>query len=164
MRIAVIVFAESGTRILYGDFIFMVCPAGRDFDMKRLKVGVYAVFDCVLNNRLQGERRQSESRIRGVEFNYQPALKPDLLNRKICARMFKLLLKGYGALLGDRVEIFSEVGRKIQRDLFCFLRVDIAEAVNACHRVINQVRAHLQNSELCALFCYLYDGHINALW
>ena len=57
-------------------------------------------------------------------------------------------------LAGNGSKIFAEAGRKIRRDLLSFFGILHAKVVNAHHRVINEVRAHLQNHNARSLMRY----------
>ena len=55
------------------------------------------------------------------------------------------------AFLGDSIEVRAQVVGEIERHLLCTCRILLAEVVNACHDVVDEVRPHLQRHDLCLL-------------
>ena len=81
------------------------------------------MLDGIFHDGLQGQRRQSEARVRRIELNKQLSLKAYLLYRQISPHVLQLLGKGYRSLFCDRREILSQIIGKIQGDLLRLGRV-----------------------------------------
>ena len=79
MRFVVVLRAEarSGVGNAYLDAVLTF--SGLNPDGKRIEVGIDAVLDGIFHDGLQGQRRQSEARVRRIEFNEQLSFKAYLL-------------------------------------------------------------------------------------
>ena len=164
MRLAVVGGLEVGAGVLYGDLAVFIYEAGPDVDMQRIAVRVEAVLDSVLHKGLQGQRGYTEAGMRRIVIDIQHILMLRLLHGEIGAGMLELLLEIHHILAGDCGEVLAQIGGEVQRDLLGFVRVLFTEVVDTHHRVIDEVRAHLQHhdagvlvGDLTLLTKMLYD-------
>ena len=67
--------------------------------------------------------------------------------------MLQFRRKGNECGAGNGGEIFAQVGGEIHDDLPGQLRILIAEAIDTCHGIVDEVRTHLQHRDAGALIC-----------
>ena len=89
--------------------------------------------------------------MRRIKADKKTVLKLRLLNREIGAGVFQLIAERDSVLARDRGKILTQIGGEIQRDLLCLFGVLITQVVDAHHRVIDEVRPHLQHHDAGAL-------------
>ena len=89
--------------------------------------------------------------MRCVKFHKQIILKAGLLHCKVRARVLKLFGKGNAFIFRQCREILSEISRKIERDFLRLFGVLCNQIVNAHHRVVDEMRPHLQYIDACLL-------------
>ena len=151
MRLIIVGGGEVRAVIFDGDLAAVVCLTCSDADMQRFFDPAYAVLDGVFDQRLQRQRRYAEERVRRVIFHDQTVLVQRLLHGEIGVRVLQFVGKRHGGFARDRADILPQVVREVQRDLLRFVRVQLAEVVNGDHGVVNEMRAHLQHHDACAL-------------
>ena len=113
MRLVVVVFTETRTRVPDGDFASVVGFARGDVDVRRVKLGSYTVLYRVFDNRLQCQRRKLERRVRSVKLHEHLALKSDLLHGEVRARVFQLLRERDCAVLRNLRKVRAQIMREV---------------------------------------------------
>ena len=151
MRLVIVSGVKVRPVVLDGDLAAAVRQARFDTDMQRIAVRVQAVLDGVFHKGLQRQRRHAKPRVRRIEFRKQIVLMLRLFHREIRLRMLQLVGKGNGIFARDGGEVLSQVFGEVQRDLLRPVRVLLAQVVNGRHRVVDEVRPHLQHHHARAL-------------
>ena len=89
--------------------------------------------------------------MRRVEADKERVLKLRLFYGEVGAGMLQFIREGNGVLACDRGKVLAQIGGEVQRDLLCLLRVLIAKVIDSHHRVVDEVRPHLQYQDFGAL-------------
>ena len=145
MRFVVVRGGESGAVVLHDDLDRRTDFPRRDRDVDGLFALPQSVHDGILHDGLQSQGRNAEMGDGRVERDEEAVLKLRLFHGEIGAGVFQFLRERNALLARDGGEVFPKVGREVQCDLFRLFRVLIAKVIDAHHRVVDEMRAHLQH-------------------
>ena len=109
------------------------------------------MLDGILNNRLKGQRRNSEIFMLYIVLNKKAVLILSLFNGKICECVFQLRRKCNRLCARYGCKVLAKVRCEIHDDLPGKLWVLATEAVYARHCVVDEVRPHLKHHDIRAL-------------
>ena len=109
------------------------------------------MLDGIFHDGLQGQRRHAEPGMRRIVLDKQAVLIQGLLHGEVGAGVFQLRRKWDERGAGNGSEIFPQVGGKIHDDLSGQFWILIAETIDACHGVVDEMRTHLQHGDAGAL-------------
>ena len=141
-----ILSAEVHTRtvILHRDDRRALCQSGTDDNMHGcMRTCAETVLYGVFYNRLQGQRRQTEGRMRRVKIHIQTFTVAERLHRKIGFGMTKLLMKRDGLGRGNRGEIVLQISGEVLNDLHGKLWIILTQHVDRRQCVIDEMRTDL---------------------
>ena len=85
--------------------------------------------------------------MRRIIVNEKSFLKLGLFHCEIRTCVLQFLRERNGIFAGDSGEVLPQIGGEVQRDLLCQIRILFAEIVDAHHRIIDEMRTHLQHHD-----------------
>lgn len=94
---------KSRSAILHNDFILFLCFTDQDRNIERIKIRIQPVLDRVFHDRLEGQGRNEEKRILGIELYKQLSGKPCLLYLKVGLCVLQLLRERNHPLFRNRL-------------------------------------------------------------
>ena len=151
MGLALVRGIKAGAVVFHDDRCAGICFSRPDGYGQRARIGISAVLNGVFNDRLQGKRRHAEEGMRRIVFDDEAFCILGLFHGEVCAGVIQLRGKRNGGIAGHGGEVLAQVGGEIHDDLLGLLRVLTAEAIDARHGVVDEVRAHLQHHDAGAL-------------
>jgi len=144
-RFAVIVEIKAAAVVHNNDLTAGICFSCLNGNVKLTGIRISAVFDGIFHDGLEGQRRHTKQDVRRVIIDNQAVLVLGLLHGEVGAGVVQFRRKRDRRSACDGGEIFTQVGSEIHNDLPGLLRILPAEAVDARHGVVDEVRPHLQD-------------------